>query len=114
MKGAPVTETRHQMETVCRISQALFCYTELDEIVEVALRSALEEVNAEAGSILLADPESKQLIFRVSIGEKPVPRGTTIPWDQGIAGQVFQTGEPVSTSHVEKSGTHYGAVDQLT
>jgi hypothetical protein len=36
----------------------------LDELVEVALRSALEEVNAEAGSILLADPESKQLVLR--------------------------------------------------
>ena len=109
-----LAQTRHQMETVSRVSQALFCYTELDEIVEVALRSALEEVNAEAGSILLADPESKQLVFRVSIGEKPVPRGTAIPWDQGIAGQVFQTGKPVSISHVAKSGTHYSAVDQLT
>jgi len=109
-----VTETRHQLETVYRVSQALFCYTELDEIVEVALRSALEEVNAEAGSILLADPESKQLVFRFSIGEKPVPPGTAIPWDQGIAGQVFQTGKPVSTSHVKESGIHYTAVDQLT
>jgi len=102
------------METVYRVSQALFCYTELEEIVEVALRSALEEVNAEAGSILLADPESKQLVFLVSIGEKPVPRGTAIPWDQGIAGQVFQTGKPVSTSHVKEGGIHYSAVDQLT
>ena len=109
-----MTETRNQMETVYRISQALFCYTELEEIVEVALRSALEEVNAEAGSILLADPESKQLVFLVSIGEKPVPRGTAIPWDQGIAGQVFQTGKPVSTSHVKEGGIHYSAVDQLT
>ena len=109
-----MTETRNQMETVYRVSQALFCYTELEEIVEVALRSALEEVNAEAGSILLADPESKQLVFLVSIGEKPVPRGTAIPWDQGIAGQVFQTGKPVSTSHVKEGGIHYSAVDQLT
>ena len=109
-----MTETRNQMETVYRVSQALFCYTELEEIVEVALRSALEEVNAEAGSILLADPESKQLVFRVSIGEKPVPPGTAIPWDQGIAGQVFQTGKPVSISQVKESGTHYSAVDQLT
>jgi len=109
-----LAQTRHHLETVCRVSQALFRSTEVDEIVEVALRSALEEVNAEAGSILLAEPESKQLVFQVSIGEKPVPRGTAIPWDQGIAGRVFQAGEPVTTSDVKQSGSHYGAIDQST
>jgi len=43
-------------------------------------------VGAEAGSILLADPEKEALIFQYSIGDKPVPRGTAIPWDKGIEG----------------------------
>jgi hypothetical protein len=35
----------------------------------------LEDVGAEAGSILLADPEKEELIFQYSIGEKPVSPG---------------------------------------
>jgi signal transduction histidine kinase len=86
----------------------------VDELVEAALRAALEEAGAEAGSVLLADPEAKQLVFYYSTGEKPVPRGTAIPWDQGIAGAVFQSGEPVIISDVKKSGHHYAGVDSAT
>ena len=53
--------------------------------METTLHIALEEVVAEAGSILLADPEKEELIFQYSIGDKPVPRGTAIAWDKGIS-----------------------------
>ena len=93
-----VTRLKRELEAASRISQALFQLTEVDELVETALRTALDEVDAQAGSVLLADPESQQLIFQYSIGEKPVPRGTGLPWDKGIAGSVFQSGEPAITS----------------
>jgi len=103
-----------ELEAARRISQTLFQYTEVDELVEAALRAALEEAGTEAGSVLLADPEAKQLVFYHSIGEKPVPRGTAIPWDQGIAGTVFQSGEPVIISDVKKSSHHYAGIDRAT
>jgi signal transduction histidine kinase len=103
-----------ELEAARRISQNLFQYTEVDELVEAALHSALEEVGTEAGSVLLADPEAKQLVFYYSIGEKPVPRGTAIPWDQGIAGAVFQSGEPVIIGDVKKSSHHYAGIDSAT
>jgi signal transduction histidine kinase len=103
-----------ELEAARRISQNIFRYTEVDELVEAALRVALEEVGTEAGSVLLADPEAKQLVFYFSIGEKPVPRGTAIPWDQGIAGAVFQSGEPVIIGDVKKSSQHYAGIDRAT
>src|SRR5213594_5182832 len=103
-----------ELEAARRVSQTLFQYTEVDELVEAALRASLEEVGAEAGSVLLADPEAKQLVFYHSIGEKPVPRGTAIPWDQGIAGGVFQSGKPVIISDVKKSSHHYAGIDRAT
>ena len=103
-----------EIEAARRISQTLFQYTEVDELVEAALRAALEEAGTEAGSVLLADPEAKQLVFYHSIGEKPVARGTAIPWDQGIAGAVFQSGEPVIISDVKKSSHHYAGIDRAT
>jgi signal transduction histidine kinase len=103
-----------QLEAVERISQALFQSIDLDELVETTLRIALEEVGAEAGSILLADPEKEALIFQYSIGDKPVPRGTAIPWDKGISGSVFQSGVPRITCRVNHDASHLHQIDQAT
>jgi GAF domain-containing protein len=103
-----------ELEAARRISQHLFQYIEVDELVEAALRAALDEVGAESGSVLLTDREAKQLVFYYSIGEKPVQRGTAIPWDQGIAGAVFQSGDPVIISDVKKNSHHYAGVDSAT
>jgi signal transduction histidine kinase len=102
----------HEIEAIERISQALFQSIELDELLETALRTALEEVGAESGSILLAAPETKALVFRCSIGERPVPRGTSIPWDRGIAGSVFQTNQPALIRDVKANPLHYPRVDE--
>jgi len=103
-----------QLEAVERISQALFQSIDLDELVETTLHIALEEVGAGAGSILLANSEKEELIFQYSIGEKPVPRGTTIAWDKGISGAVFQSGEARITNQVDQDATHLRSVDQTT
>ena len=103
-----------QLEAVERISQALFQSIDLDELVETTLHIALEEVGAEAGSILLADPEKEELIFQYSIGDKPVPRGTGIAWDKGISGAVFQSGVARITNQVNQDATHLHSIDQTT
>ncbi len=105
---------QHELEAILRVSQSLFQTLDTDEVVETTLRTALEEVGAEAGSILLADDSNEQLVFQYSLGEKPVPRGTTIPWDKGISGAVFQSGEPQITNNVQRSNGHYGRIDQDT
>jgi signal transduction histidine kinase len=107
-------EQHNQLEAVQRVSQAIFRTIDLDELVETTLRTALEEVGAEAGSILLANAQHEQLVFQYSLGEKPVPRGTTIPWDKGISGAVFQSGEPRITSNVQHNTGHYTRIDQDT
>jgi signal transduction histidine kinase len=103
-----------QLEAVQRISQALFQSIDLDELVGTTLRIALEEVGAEAGSILLADPEKEELIFQYSIGDKPVPRGTAIPWNKGISGSVFQSGEARIANQIDHEASHLHQIDQAT
>jgi signal transduction histidine kinase len=107
-------QPHNQLDAVQRVSQALFRTIDLDQLVETTLRTALDEVSAEAGSILLADVHTKQLVFHYSLGEKPVPRGTAIPWDKGISGSVFQSGEPRITGNVQHNTGHYGRIDQDT
>ena len=105
---------KREIEAVERISQALFQSIDLDELVETTLHIALEEVGAEAGSILLADAEKEELIFQYSIGEKPVPRGTAIPWSKGISGAVFQSGEARITNQINQDTGHLRQIDQTT
>ncbi|TKB54167.1 MAG: GAF domain-containing sensor histidine kinase, partial [Nitrospira sp.] len=64
--------------------------------------------------ILLADPEKEALIFQYSIGDKPVPRGTAIPWDKGISGAVFQSGEARIANQVDHDASHIQQIDQTT
>jgi len=96
------------------ISQVLFQHIHVDDLVEQALRTALNVVEAKAGSVLLADPKSKTLVFYCSIGEKPLPKGTAIPWDKGIAGSVFRAGEAIVTGDVSKDQRHFQDVDEMT
>ena len=112
--AAELLHYKTQLEAVERISQALFQSLDLDELVETTLHSALEEVGAEAGSILLADAEKEELIFQYSIGDKPVPRGTAIPWDKGISGSVFQSGEARIANQVDHDASHIQQIDQTT
>jgi signal transduction histidine kinase len=104
-----------ELEAARRISQALSQHVQVDAMVERALRTALEVVEAEAASVLLADPGSKQLVFRHVIGAKaPQLRGMAIPWDQGIASAVFASGVPQVSRDVRRDRRHLARVDAVT
>src|SRR5262245_8705313 len=103
-----------ELEAATRITSALFEHLALDELVVKALQIAIEVVNAECGSILLAEPPSKQLIFQYSIGASAIPSGTAIPWDQGLAGTVFQSAKPIVIPDAQQDPRHLESVEKLT
>jgi signal transduction histidine kinase len=104
-----------QMEAAILISQSFFEQVSLDALLEEVLTTALKVVNARAGAILLADTDSKQLAFRYGVKESSKALlGTAIPWDQGIAGAVFQSGQAELIPDAKKDPRHLGAVDELT
>ena len=103
-----------EMEAARRISEALFQHLTTDELVAQALRTALEVIGAESGSILLADHQSEELVFRHSLGVSPVQTGTTIPWKQGIAGDVFHSGRPIVIRDAKADPRHFTGIDELT
>jgi signal transduction histidine kinase len=96
-----------------RISEALFQHLTLDDLVDRALRTAVDVVNAETGSVILADPDSHELVFRYTLGAMPAPCGTIIPSDS-LAGAVFTSGEPLVVTDVKQDARHYPGVDDIT
>nr|MBI3614494.1 GAF domain-containing sensor histidine kinase [Nitrospirota bacterium] len=104
-----------ELEAARRISQALSEHIHSNGLIEQTLRTALEVVDAEAGSVLIADPIAKQLTFRHVVGEKAdLLRGLSIPWDKGLAGAVFASGEAEIILDAKKDRRHYPNVDALT
>ncbi len=103
-----------ELEAARRISEALFQHLSIEELVEQGLNIALEVVNGQAGCVLLAKPETKELVFYHTIGEKAPKPGTAFPWTQGIAGTVFAKGEPIVIQDVKGDQRHFGQIDQDT
>jgi signal transduction histidine kinase len=103
-----------QLDAARRVAEAVRGHATLDEIVKASLMVAMEAVGGRAGSVLLADEDAQQLVFQMSVGENPVTPGTRMSADQGIAGQVFHTGEPRLVRNIAQEPVHYGGIDSLT
>jgi signal transduction histidine kinase len=103
-----------ELEAARKVSEALFQHLNVEDVVEQGLKIALEVVNCHAGCVLLANPESKELVFYHAIGERPPKPGTAFPWTQGIAGTVFATGEPVVIKDAKEDQRHLAEIDQIT
>jgi len=102
-----------ELDAARRVSEALFQHLTPDDVAIRAVEIALEAVDAESGSILLADHATEQLIFRHSIGDSRVKAGTAIPWDKGIAGEVFRTGVPIVIRDAHADPRHHAAIDEM-
>ena len=95
-----------------RMSEMFSQQIKLEDMMEQALRIALDVVDAENGSVLLVDRETNTLVFYHSIGEKPVSFGTSMPWHEGIAGAVYRNGQPEIVPDAQLDRRHYKKVDE--
>src|SRR5207245_1616397 len=104
-----------QLYAARRICEALFQRTNIDDLIQNTLHTALDVIGASGGSVLLADFDTKQLVFSYTIGEKAdFLQGIAFPWHQGIAGAVFTSGEPEVIPDAKQDSRHYSGIDALT
>src|SRR5207253_9923937 len=96
------------------MSQGFSQQIRLQELLEQSLRLALHVVKAENASVLLADTDKQTLVFDHSIGEQPVPLGTAMPLDAGIAGTLYRTGRPEIVPDAQADHRHFKKVDEAT
>src|SRR5438034_6305117 len=64
LEDRQLRQRERELDAARRICQELSRHLNVDELVKRALTTALDVVNAEAGSVLLADAEAKTLVFR--------------------------------------------------
>ncbi len=107
-------KAKQKLAAVVGLNDALFQEPGMYQFANQSLDYAFSIVGGEAGSLLLASPESKHLQFFLSKGAKPVPRWTKVAWNVGIAGHVFHSGKSEFVSDAHNDPRHLHEIDQLT
>ena len=104
-----------QLQAVVSITHALQSHATLDELIRQAVLTSMATVDADAGSLLLHNPDRKMLIFHhVAGASKEVLTGLEISDSQGIAGAVFHSGIPRINHDVKDDCSHSAAIDELS
>jgi signal transduction histidine kinase/CheY-like chemotaxis protein len=87
----------------------------LDEVLRRVMERIQALMQVEAGSLLLKDPETDELVFRIAVGpQKDAVQGRRLKVGVGITGWVFQGGVPVIVPDVQQDPRFYRGVDATT
>ncbi len=103
----------YQLRTLNRIARMVTSSLELDEVMRAVVRSISQILRVEAGSLVLLDEESDELVFRITLqGDVEEIAPFRLGMGQGIVGWVVQTGKPARVSRADDDPRFYGAVDR--
>lgn len=109
------TESRaRQLATLNEISKELSSTLDLQNLLGRIMRSAVEILNTEAGTLFLIDEKTEELVFRVVEGGAQNLVGTRLPAGTGIVGEAANSGEPVIVNKVSQDGRWFGDLDDAT
>jgi signal transduction histidine kinase len=93
------------------IARELTAELDLDRLLHKILRSAVGVMDCTAGSLLLLDPATSELVFQVvEGGGGQALENRRIPADLGIAGAALTTGSPVVVADAAQDNRHLGSV----
>lgn len=89
-----LSQSVHRLNALTEVGQAVAATLELDVVYERVLSALCSLLNSEAAFLLLHDEGELEFIAQKK-GETANMRGQRIPASSGVAGHVWQTGEPV-------------------
>lgn len=97
------------------VARTLSSTLQLDEVLTRIMQQVEAMLNVEAGSLLLTDPATGELVFQIALGDKADEvKPFRIPRGQGIAGEVALTGNPLMIANVDEDKRHFKVLDQTT
>ena len=114
-KGHMVAKTSPDLtiDRLREISQWVSSVLDVDQLLELIIGTATRMMQAKASSLLLLDPKTKKLYFKVAIGErKEEVRKYELNVGQGIAGIVAAKGEPLLIPDVTKDPRWYKQISE--
>jgi signal transduction histidine kinase len=102
-----------QLGTLNAIGNLLASSLDLNEVLDLVVRNAAKLLNSEAGSLLLLDEDSGDLIFRISSGQAGAKLvGMHVPAGKGIAGAALSENRPIITHDTHRDQRWDGSFDE--
>ena len=118
VKARLLEETQRRakhLQSLNEVSRQLTSTLELDPLLKNILQSATDILNCEAGSLMMVDENTDDLVFRVTIG--PVAQSllnTRLPKTAGLSGKAISTKQPVMVNDVQSSDEWLSNYDKET
>jgi signal transduction histidine kinase len=104
-----------QLTTLNEVARSLSSTLELAPLFTQILKSAVDILNCESGSLLLIDRDTDELIFEAAVG--PVAGeliGRRLPPGSGVVGKAVETRHPQIVNDVRRTKDWYEGSDQQT
>jgi signal transduction histidine kinase len=96
-------------------TQLATVFQDTDRLLDLITDSAVQILEAEAGSLLMIDTETQYLEFKVAVGSEAEELvGTKLPPGTGLVGTVADRGEPVIVNDTTRDPRWYSGVDHTT
>jgi signal transduction histidine kinase len=105
----------HQLTTLNEVARSLTSTLAIEPLLEQILFSAVEILNCEAGSLLLVEEDTGDLVFKVASG--PVASdliGKHLPSGTGLVGKAVDTRLPIIQNDVRRSKEWFDKPDEQT
>jgi signal transduction histidine kinase len=102
-----------EMAVLNDVARTLSSTLHLNEVLTRIMEQVDALLNVEAGSLLLTDAETGNLVFQIALGgtaEEIKP--FQVPKGEGIAGQVALTGKPLIIADTQRDRRHFKKFDQ--
>jgi serine phosphatase RsbU (regulator of sigma subunit) len=121
-EGRPSRRTDDSATARLRLLYELGCafaeHVDLDELSRTVVAECRDVLDAEAASILLLEPDGRELYFPYTADDDPQVaarlRNLRFPADRGIAGAVLADGRPLRVDDAANDPRFYTGVDRLT
>ncbi len=104
-----------ELSTLYAVGQVITSSLELDTVLDRIMHAAVELLEVEAGSLVLVEPASQDLVFRIALGAKSEQvQGLRLPSGTGVMGQVVATGQAVIVNDAQSDPRFYRGTDALS
>lgn len=104
-----------QLTTLNEVARQLTSTLELEPLLGSILNSAVEILNCEAGSLLMVDEQTDDLVISVAVGEVADSLiGHRVPAGSGVVGKSVRTRLPVMVNDVQQSPDWFSKPDRQT
>jgi signal transduction histidine kinase len=112
-ENATARERIAVLQVLHDVARSLSSELNLEPLLQMILATAVQVVGASAGSLLLLDLETDELVFKViEKGGGVALEGTRMPADKGIAGWVVTHRQPLIVDDVNRDDRYYRDIAQ--